>query len=125
MFRHLVSSILPTRENIGRILIGGYFLISGIQSATGFQALVGSIQGIQIMNKNLPMPQALAAIAIGMKILGGVTLALNIKANWSRWMLIIFLIGANFFAHNPVKDRSQLPKFLTNTAIMGGLLLVE
>lgn len=125
MFGHLAKSLFPTPKNLGRIILGAFFLITGVQSAMGFQTFSGTVQGLQIFGKNLPFPQALAAIAIGIKILGGVTLALDIKANWSRWFLIAFVLVATFFMHNPLKDSSQMVNMLKNMAIIGGLLLVE
>lgn len=120
MFGYLRNSFFPSFKNVGRIILGGFFLAAGVQAAMGFQQFLGNVQ-----NLNLPFPQALALIAIGLKILGGVSVTMNLKADWGRWILIFFTTIVTFLMHNPIRDPGQMINFGKNLAIIGGLLLIE
>lgn len=116
----MLASFLPVPKNLGRLILGGFFLATGIQSALGFSNFSNTIQGL-----NLPFPQALALIAIAIKILAGLSVTLDFHTNPGKWLLILFTSIATFLMHNPVKDSSQMMPFAKNMAIIGGLFLIE
>ena len=51
---------------LGRILLAGMFVVSGFQKISGFEGTVGYIAG-----RGLPLPPALAALAILIEIGAG------------------------------------------------------
>ena len=110
MLDYLLNTFLPTRENLGRLFIGGFFLAYGIKSALNIQDFQGMLSGI-----NLPRPMALAFIAVGIKILGGISLVLNLQHNLGRWFLIFFTAIATFLMNNPIKDPKQFNNFGKNS----------
>lgn len=118
-FDQIMDSLRPSTMNLGRVLLGLFFLISGIKAATDFPNYLAIVNVT-----NLPYPEYLAMIALGFKILGGISLTGNIYVSWGRWLLIIFTIIATGLFHNPVMDPTQLDNFLKNMGIVGGLLLV-
>ena len=118
-FDQIMDSLRPSTMNLGRVMLGLFFLISGIKAATDFPNYLALVNV-----RNLPYPEYLAMIALGFKILGGISLTGNIYVSWGRWLLIIFTIIATGLFHNPVMDPTQLDNFLKNMGIVGGLLLV-
>jgi putative oxidoreductase len=118
-FDDIMDSLRPSTINLGRVLLGLFFLISGIKAAMDFPSFLSLVDA-----RNLPYPEYLAMIALGFKIIGGISLTGNIYVGWGRWLLIIFTIIATGLFHNPVLDPMQLNNFLKNMGIIGGLLLV-
>lgn len=118
-FDQIMDSLKPSTTNLGRVLLGLFFLISGIKAAMDFPNFLALVSV-----RNLPYPEYLAMIALGFKILGGISLTGNIYVSWGRWLLIIFTTIATGLFHNPVLDPMQLDNFLKNIGLIGGLLLV-
>ena len=115
----LVESLRPSTNNIGRILLGVLFLVSGIQSAMDFQGFSGSVAG-----KGLPFPTYLAAVALAFKILGGASVTTGMYLSTGKIMLVLFTLASTALFHNPIADPSQMTNFLKNMAVVGGLLLI-
>lgn len=120
MLDYLKHSFFPNPRNVGRLLIGILFLVTGIKAAFGYQEFLGKVQ-----NLRLPMPRALAMIAIGVKIIGGISVTFDLNAKLGRLPLIIFTSVVTYFMYNPFKDSSQIINFGKNMAIIGGLLLID
>lgn len=116
----LPDSFQPTKNNIARILLGSLFLVTGIKSVQDFSKFSG-----MVASKNLPNPTILAALALGMKLLGGASVTLGIRTDYGRWILTAFTVLSTIIYHNPISEPSQLTNFLKNLAIIGGLLLLS
>ncbi len=115
----LMDAFRPSTNNIGRILIGLFFLISGVKSAMDLPGWMSSVA-----SKNLPFPQIVGYIALGAKLLGGLSVTTNFMIGWGKLTLILFTAAATFLFHNPIQDPGQVNNFLKNTAVIGGLLLI-
>ena len=115
----LINSLRPSTNNIGRILLGLLFIISGVQSAMDSQGFATSIAG-----KGLPFPTYLAYLALAAKILGGLSVATNWYVSTGKLILILFTLATTVLFHNPMQDPSQMTNMLKNLAIIGGLLLI-
>lgn len=106
----------------GRLLLALLFLPAGIAKLTGFAGTVGYISSV-----GLPMPQAAAAIALVIEIVGGVALIIGYQTRVAAIVLAIFTLVASFFFHNywtlPA-DQQLIPQllFFKNIAVVGGLL---
>ena|SRR3990172_1464214 len=108
----------------GRILIALIFIMSGWGKITGFEGTVG-----YIASKGLPLPQAVAVIAIILELGGGLMVVAGYKARWGAAALIVFTAVAALFFHNfwavPADQaQNQMAHFMKNLAIIGGLLYV-
>lgn len=115
----LIDSLRPSTNNIGRILIGLLFIVSGVLSAMDVPGFAASIAG-----KGLPFPTYLAYFGLAMKILGGLSVATNWYVSTGKMMLVLFTLVATALFHNPLQDPTQVNNMLKNLAVIGGLLLI-
>lgn len=110
---------------IGRILLGGYFLYSGIGH---FKSLAG-MTGYAKMKK---VPAAKAAVVIGgiMLALGGLSILLNRYAILGMCLLVVFLIPTTLMMHAFWKETDgqarmgEQIQFTKNLALIGALILL-
>ena len=109
---------------IGRLLIAYVFLPSGIGKIMAFAGTAG-----YIASKGLPMPEAGAALAIVVEVLGGLALVFGFKARWAAIALAIFTLAAALIFHNywaMPANAQMLQKviFDEHLGLIGGLLLL-
>ncbi len=104
---------------IGRILMGGFFIWSGIEASINFNGTVGSI-----INLGAPMPLILAIAAIAIEVLGGIALVVGFKTSPAALMLALYVIVVAFFYTGFATGSSQT-SFLQDMAIVGGLLYIS
>jgi putative oxidoreductase len=106
----------------GRILLAVLFLPAGISKLTGFAGTVGYISSV-----GLPLPEAAAALALVVEIVGGVALIVGYRTRVVAIVLAVFTLAASFFFHNywalPA-DQQMIVQllFMKNIAVVGGLL---
>ncbi len=110
---------------LGRILLGGYFIYSGINHFLGHKGMVGYSK-----SKGVPMAE-IAVPATGiMLVFGGLAIALGTFVTIGIWLLIVFLVITSFAMHQfwKIKDpMAQMPErinFLKNMALVGALLML-
>ncbi len=101
---------------VARTFLALIFLNSGVSQLMGFPGFVQTIA-----SKGLPLPQVLAIGTIVFLLLGSVSLILGYKAKIGALLIILFLIPTTLFFHPLPAD---LPNFLKNLALIGGLLMV-
>lgn len=106
----------------GRILLAVLFLASGLGKATGFAGTVA-----YIASKGLPLPEAGAAMACALELLGGLALIAGWKTRSAALGLAAFTAMAGILFHNfwasPAEQLvAQQVQFLKNVCIVGGLL---
>lgn len=109
---------------IGRVLVGGFFLVTGSDHFVRLKAVASYARA-----KGVPAP-ALAAVISGILLLfGGESLLLGFHQGFGILMLLIFLLPSSFLIHNfwairDAKDRmNELAQFQKNIAIVGLLLM--
>jgi uncharacterized membrane protein YphA (DoxX/SURF4 family) len=110
---------------LGRVLLGGYFIRSGINHFRFLQNMVGYAQ-----SKGVMMPK-LAVSATGlMLLLGGVGVLLGVYVQWAVILLTIFLIGVTFKMHqfwtitDPMQKMGEEVNFYKNLALLGAVLML-
>ena len=105
---------------LGRILFGGFFVISGIRH---FQHLpmMASFTG----QKGMPAPK-LAVIVSGLLILlGGLSILLGIRPTWGIIAVTLFMVPVTLIMHNYWADTDPFAKqmnqvnFLKNVGLLG------
>jgi putative oxidoreductase len=109
---------------VGRILLAATFVISGWGKMTAFGGTAG-----YIASQGLPMPEALAAIAIVFELGAGLLIVFGWKARWAALALALFLVVItpifhNFWSGAPDGRMMQLINFQKNVSILGGMLLL-
>ena len=86
-------------------------------------------QTVQYMTQEkVPIPMAALACAIGLLLLGSVSLLLGAWTRIGAFFLLVFLCAATYYFHDfwtftdPLQRQLQTIQFLKNLAIGGGLL---
>jgi putative oxidoreductase len=108
---------------IGRTLLGGFFLYSGIQHLTEHDKMAQYAS-----SKNVPAPNA-GVIATGVALAaGGASIILGVKPKLGAAAIIGFLAGVSPIMHDfwnmedPAQRQNDMINFTKNIALMGGAL---
>jgi len=107
-----------------RILLALMFILAGLSKFGGLEGTAG-----YIASKGLPLAALLAFGAATLEVVGGLALALGLRARWAAAALALFTLLASFVFHNfwamPADQAfvNQL-MFMKNLAVTGGLLMV-
>lgn len=110
---------------IGRLIVGGYFVMMGIQHFINLKNLSGYSK-----SKKVPMPEVAVIITGILMLLGGLGVFFNQFWNESILLLIVFLIPTTFVMHafwnvkDPMQKMNERIAFFKNLAIMGALLML-
>lgn len=110
---------------LGRILYGGFFLMSGIGH---FKNLEGMSQYAK--SKNVPMPKLAVALSGLLIILGGLWVILGAYAKIGLYEIIIFLVPVTLMMHqywkekDPMQQMTQQIMFMKNMALLGAALMM-
>jgi putative oxidoreductase len=119
-----VANIYGIAFLVGRILIGGFFLIAGINHFAHLNMMAGYAK-----MKGTPAP----TLAVGgsgiLLLLGGASLLLGFHHTIGVALLVIFLLPTTFMIHNfwaiqdPQARMNEIAHFQKNIAILGLLLM--
>lgn len=108
---------------IGRLLFGGFFILSGINHFLNAGMMSGYAR-----SKNVPAP-GLAVIGTGvMLVAGGLSVALGFLPVLGLLVLILFLVPTSVLMHNfwtiqdPQARAAEQVNFLKNIALTGAAL---
>ena len=110
---------------IGRILFGGFFLMSGINHFTKLEAMTGYAK-----YKKLPAAKLGVLISGLMLVIGGITIILGYYADLGALLLAIFLVLAAVIFHNFWKETDATAKqnemlgFMKDMALAGAALIL-
>ena len=110
---------------IGRILFGGFFLMSGINHFTKLEATTGYAK-----YKKLPAAKLGVLISGLMLVIGGITIILGYYADLGALLLAIFLVLAAVIFHNFWKETDATAKqnemlgFMKDMALAGAALIL-
>jgi putative oxidoreductase len=109
---------------IGRIIVGGYFLMAAFNHFTKTGMMAGYAQ-----SKGTPSPKA-AVMGTGvLLLLGGLSFLLGYHPTIGTILLIIFLLGVSFKIHafwlvsDPTARMNEQINFGKNMAMIGFLLM--
>ena len=108
---------------LGRLLMAALFLPSGISKLLGFSGFAASLA-----TKGLPYPEAWAAAAVAIEVLGPITLILGFLPRSTALLLIAFVVMASGTTHRywefteAAARRAQEISFYKNVGIIAGLL---
>lgn len=109
---------------IGRIIVGGYFLMAAFNHFTNTGMMAGYAQ-----SKGTPAPK-LAVMGTGvLLLLGGASFLLGYHPTIGTILLVIFLLGVTLKIHNfwtisdPMARMNEQVHFGKNVAMIGFLLM--
>jgi DoxX. len=111
---------------VGRIILAGYFLFSGINH---FMRL-GMMAGYAKM-KGVPLPSVAVALTGLILTLGGLSILLGVYPLVGIILLVVFLIPVSFMMHDfwkvqdPQMKMGEMINFMKNMALLGALLMLS
>lgn len=103
---------------VARVLMGGMFLIAGIQKFMGLEGTAGYIASV-----GLPAASGIAILVAALEVVAGAAILLGYHVKLAAAALIVFVVLVTLIFHtgwsaNPM----QMTLFMKNLAIMAGLL---
>lgn len=110
---------------IGRILLGGYFLMSGYSHFKNLKMLSGYAG-----SKSVPMPTAAVFVTGLLLLLGGAGILLGVYVQFAVACLVVFFVGVTFKMHDywtlqePMQKMTQEINFKKNLALLGAVLML-
>lgn len=110
---------------LGRILFGGYFIMSAIKHFTHTGMLVGYVQSKGIK-------QAKEAVMVGgiLLLAGGLGVLLGVFVEWAVAALLLFLVPTSITMHafwkveDPQSKMMDEIQFMKNMALVGAALML-
>jgi len=110
---------------IGRILFGGYFILSGLNHFIMLNQMAPYAAA-----KKVPAPK-LAVIVTGLMLLaGGLAVLTGLYVRLGLWLLVIFLVFVTPWMHNfwtvqdPMQRMGEQVNFFKNVGLLGAVLLL-
>ncbi|WP_430390460.1 DoxX family protein [Dyella sp. 20L07] len=110
-------SLKSATELVGRILIAGLFLLSGIGKITAYTATAGYMASVGVPGGMLPL-------VIATEVLGAVAIILGWKTRIVSFLLAGFTLLTGVLFHNHFADQIQMIMFMKNISIAGAFLLL-
>lgn len=109
---------------VGRIILGGYFLNSGINHFRNLTFMSGYAE-----SKNVPLPTAAVAGTGLLLLAGGAGIVLGVLPQIAILLLLLFLLPTTLIMHdfwNADEDEAMNEQinFMKNFALMGALLML-
>jgi len=107
---------------IARVLMGGMFLLAGIQKLQAIDGVAGYIASV-----GLPAPLLLAWLAAIFEVLAGASLILGMYFREAAILVALFTFIVAFLFHGPNAwqiDQFQQMLFIKDMAIFSGLLFM-
>lgn len=118
---------------LGRLLLGGLFVIAGAGKIMRWEGTLGHIQdrGFPVTDiYGYPASQLILGAVIALEIVGGLMLITGFGAKVAAVALAVFTLVAGALFHNfwtvgdAAEYMNQFNHFMKNAAIIGGLLVV-
>ena len=109
---------------LGQVLIGSLFVFGGLRHFF----LVPVIAEV-LSTKGIPFPKASLMVVSSYQVIAGVLVMLDRLMPWTAYSLILFTIIAsiimlNFWHMEGLERNTAINNWLTNIAIIGGLLII-
>lgn len=110
---------------VGRVLFGGFFVISGWAHFKNLKSMTGYAQ-----YKKIPMAK-LAVICTGLLMLfGGLGVVFGVFVEWALMALVVFLVPTTLLMHkfwevtDPTQKMTETIQFKKNLALLGAVLML-
>lgn len=112
-----MNAFTPWLMLIGRILISGMFIMSGLQK-------IGSIEGTAGYIASVGLPGFLVYPTIAVEVLAGLAVLIGYQTRIAALLLAGFSILAALFFHFQPDNQMQMINFMKNITIAGGFLFL-
>ena len=126
---HAQTTAVPVQNDswmlLGRILLGGIFVVSGYGKLMGVAAFAASLE-----KNGVPFASTLAPIGAGVEFFGGLAIVIGLEVRYAALLMIAFVIVATLISHRfweaeGAARRAQTTNFSKNVAIIGGFVLLH
>ncbi|MFZ1019541.1 MAG: DoxX family membrane protein [Minisyncoccia bacterium] len=110
---------------LGRIILGGYFIMSGVNHFRHLKMLAGYAE-----SKKVPMASTAVWFTGLMMLLGGLGILLGVWIEFSVLLLSVFLLVTTLMMHQywtvsePGAKMSEQINFMKNMALLGAVLML-
>lgn len=110
---------------LGRILLGGYYMVNGVNHFKHLSMLTGYAQ-----SKGVPMPREAVMLTGLMLFLGGLGILLGTCVELAVLMISVFLLVTTFQMHqywkisDPMARMNEDINFKKNIALLGATLML-
>ena len=110
---------------LGRILFGGFFVMSGVGHFMNLQGMAG-----YAASKKVPMPKFSVGFSGLLLLLGGLGVLLGVYVQYTLALLVIFLVPTTFMMHaywmdtDPGMKMGNRVNFYKNLALLGAVLIM-
>lgn len=110
---------------LGRVLLGGYFLMNGYMH---FKNLAGNTGYAQ--SKGVPMPKMAVMVSGLMMLVGGLGILTGTQMNFSVLLIAVFLVVTTFKMHqfwkitDPMQKMGEQINFYKNLGLLGAMLML-
>lgn len=110
-------TIKSAAELLGRVLIAGLFLLSGIGKITAYTATAGYMTSVGV-------PGAVLPLVIITEVFGSIAIMLGWRTRIVSFLLAGFTLLTGIFFHTNFSDQVQMIMFMKNVSITGAFLLL-
>lgn len=110
---------------VGRVLFGGYFVMSGLNHFMKSEMLTGYAQ-----SKGVPMPKVAVAVSGLLLLAGGLGVLTGAYVGWAVLALALFLVPVSFKMHafwaipDTMARMGDQVNFMKNMALLGAALML-
>jgi putative oxidoreductase len=110
---------------LGRIMLGGIFVVSGYGKLMGLAAFAASLE-----KNGVPFASALAPVGAGVEFFGGLAIVLGLEVRHVALLMTAFVIVATLISHRfwefeGAARKAQEINLSKNVAIIGGFILLH
>lgn len=110
-------TIKSAAELLGRVLIAGLFLLSGIGKITAYAATAGYMTSVGV-------PGAVLPLVIITEVFGSIAIMLGWRTRIVSFLLAGFTLLTGILFHTNFSDQVQMIMFMKNVSITGAFLLL-
>ncbi|WP_266172173.1 DoxX family protein [Dyella subtropica] len=110
-------TLKSTTELLGRVLIVGLFLLSGVGKIGAYTATAGYMTSVGV-------PSAVLPLVIATEVLGSLAIMLGWKTRVVSFLMAGFTLLTGVLFHNHFADQIQMIMFMKNVSIAGAFLLL-
>ena len=109
----------------GRLLMGAYFILPGVQKITGFDEMTSYMEA-----HGVPMVSVLLPLTILLQISAGAAIVVGYRGKVAAFILAGLTFIISIYMHDfwsmvkGIEQAHELQNFIKNIAIMSGLLIV-
>lgn len=109
---------------LGRVLLGGIFVVSGYGKVTGVAAFSASLE-----RRGVPAASVLGLIGACVEFFGGLAIMFGIEVRYAAALMVAFVIVATLISHRFWEFQgevrtAQTTNFSKNVAIGGGFIIL-